>query len=147
MTCDCIDDIPGAAGLRDWFGGFPSFHDAYAQLQLSGDGAGWIKLRGARMTAQVDADGYYISEKHFAALISLGEIVSVSLSDFMPGEMIVGRLNILRKDAAFELDIDTAYGLAGTIVARRVEIEFVPLPAGSLRDVSVASVFFRKMAD
>ena len=136
MTCDCIDAIPGAAELRDWFGGFPSFHDGYARLQVSSDGSGWIKLRAGRMTDRTDADGYFILEKHFAAQITLGDLVSVSLGDFMPGELIIGALDIRRTPVGFVIGIDTSYGLAGTIVAGKIDMAFVPLPAADLRDAA-----------
>ena len=69
MAIDCIDDSPGAAALSAWFGGFPSFHDGYAQLQIAGDGTGWLKLRAARMTDRLDENGRFILEKNFTTTI------------------------------------------------------------------------------
>jgi len=123
-----VDEIQGAAELSDWFGGFPSFHDAYAQLQLTGEGTGWLKVRGARMTDRVDESGYFVLEKRFVATLFLDEIKSVSLSDFMPGEIIIGQLDFRKIDDAIEVDFDTAYGLAGVISARRIRIEFTAMP-------------------
>lgn len=129
MAIDCIDEIQGAAELSDWFGGFPSFHDAYAQLQLSGEGTGWLKVRCARMTDRRDENCYIVLEKHFIATLFFEEMKSVSLSDFMPGEIIIGQLDFKKIDGAIEVDFDTAYGLAGTISAGRIRIEFEPAAA------------------
>jgi hypothetical protein len=128
VTIDCADEIPGAAELSDWFGGFPSFHDANAQLQLTGEGTGWLKVSGARMTNRVDENGYFILEKHFVATLFFEEIKSISLSDFMPGQMIIGQLDFKKIDDAIEIGFDTAYGLAGTISAGRIRIVFEPVP-------------------
>jgi hypothetical protein len=127
VTIDCVDEIPGAGELSDWFGGFPSFHDGYAQLQLSGDGIGWLKVRAARMTDRLDENGRFVLEKHFIATLFFEGIVSVSLTDFMPGEMIIGQLDFRKTNDVLEVDFDTAYGLAGTISARRIRIEFTPI--------------------
>lgn len=129
MTIDCVDEIPGAAELSEWFGGFPSFHDAYAQLQLTGEGIGWLKVRCARMTDHVDENFHIALEKQFIATLFFEQIKSVSLSNFMPGEIIIGQLDFEKVDGAIEADFDTAYGLAGTISAGRIRIEFEPMPA------------------
>jgi hypothetical protein len=128
VSIDCIDEIPGAAELSDWFGGFPSFHDGYAQLQLCGEGTGWLKVRAARMTERLDENGRFVLEKRFTATLFFEEIKSVTLTDFMPGEIIIGQLDFRKMDGALEVDFDTAYGLAGTISARHIRIEFEPTP-------------------
>jgi hypothetical protein len=84
MTIDCIDQISGAAELRDWFGGFPSFHDADMEFVVKSDGTGWLRAFGARMTSKIDENGYFISEKHFAATFYFEEVLSASLTDFLP---------------------------------------------------------------
>jgi hypothetical protein len=127
MAIDCIAEIPGAAELSNWFGGFPSFHDAYFGFQINSDGSGWLRAYGARMTDRVDAQGYFISEKHFAATLQLEEIQSVQMSDFLPGLAILGRLEIRKAGADFEVDFgDTSYGVSGVIRAKRVSLKFEP---------------------
>ncbi len=126
MAIDCIDEIPGAAALSDWYGGVPGFHDAYATLQIAGDGTGSVSIRGFRMTSEVDEKGFYVLDKHFTATFILEEILSVSLTEFLPGEVILYSLNVIRKDDVFSVRLDSSYGVQGTIEARQVRIEFQP---------------------
>jgi len=127
MAIDCIAEIPGAAELSDWFGGFPSFHDAKAEFQICSDGTGWFKASGFRMSDKVDAEGFRVLEKRFVAIFHFSEMMSVSITDFMPGQIILGELDIKKVDGNIRVDfIDTAYGASGCMEARYVRMEFQP---------------------
>jgi hypothetical protein len=127
MAIDCIDEIPGAAELRDWFGGFPSFHDADMEFVVKSDGTGWLRAFGARMTSRIDENGYFISDKHFAATFYFEDMLSASLTDFLPGMAILGRLVISREGEAFKMDfVDTSYGVSGFVIANKLRLEFEP---------------------
>jgi hypothetical protein len=125
MAIDCIDDIPGAAELSNWFGGFPSFHDAKMDLQINVDGTGWLKAYGFRLTRDEagfpSIDGYFLANFHFAGL------KAVSITDFMPGLAILGQLNIVKSEGVFELDFtDTVWGLSGTLSCKQLSLTFEP---------------------
>ncbi len=127
MAIDCIADLPGTAKLSDWFGGFPSFHDAYMALQINHDGSGWLKAYGWRMTPDTDANGYFIQEKHFACTFQFASIKRVSIAEFMPGLVILGQLDINKMADGFEVDFtDTAYGLSGSLICKAIELSFEP---------------------
>jgi hypothetical protein len=126
MAIDCIAEIPGAVELSNWFGGFPSFHDANADLQINCAGTGWLKAFGFRVTDKVDEKGFFVLEKHFAATFFLDEIQSVSLTDFLPGLSILYGLDIKKSDEDFVMTFDSSYGMAGSIVSRRIRLEFEP---------------------
>ena len=128
MTMDIVGEIPGAAALRDWFGRFPRFHDAQAELQINGNGTGWLKAYGFHMTDKVNDRGYYVHEKHFVATFFFDEMTKVALSDFLPGRAILASVEIRKAGTEFEIAIDTSYGLAGSIFARRIRLEFEPTP-------------------
>jgi hypothetical protein len=127
MAIDCIAEIPGAVELSNWFGGFPSFHDAKMQLQINSDGTGWLKAYGMRMTREVDAAGFFVSDRHFVATFQFGSIESVSITDFLPGLAILGELHIRKMGPAFEVDFgDTAYGLSGSLICKEIGLTFEP---------------------
>jgi len=127
MAIDCIDEIPGAAELRDWYGSFPSFHDAYMDFVVKSDGTGWLRTFGARMTRDLDENGYFVLDKYFAATFHFEEMLSVSLEEFLPGLVILGELIISKEGAAFKVDFeDTAYGVSGFVVAKKLRLEFEP---------------------
>ena len=127
MAIDCIDEIPGAAELRDWFGGFPSFHDAHMEFEIRSDGTGQLRAYGWRMTGKIDEKGYFILDKHFAATFHFEELLSASMTDFLPGMAILGELVISKEGDAFKVDFgDTAYGVSGFIVGRKLRLVYEP---------------------
>jgi hypothetical protein len=127
MAIDCIAEIPGAAELSNWFSGFPSFHDANAALQINGDGSGWLKAFGFRMTSEIDAKGNLVCDRHFSATFHFDGLRSVSLSDFMPGPIILYSLDVRKTEEGFRVGFeDTSYGVAGAIVTERLRVDFVP---------------------
>ena len=127
MAIDCIAKIPGAVELSNWFGGFPSFHDAQMALQINGDGTGWLKAYGFRMTNEVDEKGFFVCDKHFAAIFHFGSMQSVSINDFLPGLAILGALHIKKVGDVFEVDFsDTSYGLSGSLICKDIRLTFEP---------------------
>jgi hypothetical protein len=127
MAIDCIEEVPGAAELSNWFGGFPSFHDAYMALQINQDGTGRLRAYAWRMTSKIDAEGYVVSDKHFACTFEFEDMRRVSMAEFMPGLAILGQLDINKTDDGFEVDFtDTAYGLSGSLVCKKMKLTFEP---------------------
>jgi hypothetical protein len=126
MTIDCIEEVLGAVELRDWFGSFPSFHDANMRLQIDSGGTGWLKAYGFRMTSEVDKNGYFVCDKHFACTFSFDGIKSFSAADFQPGLAILGQLDIRKSGSAYQVDWDTAYGLSGSLICNDIRLTFEP---------------------
>lgn len=127
MTEECKAAIPGMSELCAWLGFTPVFHDAYVTaLNINGEGGATLALRSWVMTNRVDERGYYILEKHFTATFKLQGISSVELSDFMPGQAIIGLLDIEQTEKGFRMEFDTSYGFAGTIDCASLSIEFAP---------------------
>ena len=119
MAIDCIAEISGAVELSNWFGGFPSFHDAPARLQIAGDGSGWLEAR----SYQIGADGNFEYSSPFVAKFAFEGLVSVSLADFAD-QIILNGMEIRKSEGAFELIWEAAYGAFGSIVSRRPRAEF-----------------------
>ena len=121
------DGIPGAAELTEWYGGYPGFHDANATIQLFEDGTALLKISGHKMTDRVDEKGFFILEKHFVATFFFNELVSLSLSDFLPGHAILFQLDIVKSGDVFEVQFESSYGFCGSIHARKLSVRFEPL--------------------
>ena len=125
MAIDCIVEIPGAVELSNWFGGFPSFHDAFMALQINHDGTGWLQAYGWRL--KKDVDGFLTSEKYFGCKFQFVDIKRVAIAEFMPGLAILGQLDVNKTDEGFEVDFtDTAYGLSGSLVCKALTLTFEP---------------------
>lgn len=58
------NNIDGSAGLIDWFGHWPAFHDAeVTEICLSRDNDSWVKVHTWKTTGEVDANGHFVTEK------------------------------------------------------------------------------------
>jgi hypothetical protein len=127
MTEECKAAIPGMAELCVWLGFAPVFHDAYVTaLNITGEGEATLALRSWVMTDRVDERGFYAQEKHFKATFRLRSISSVDLFAFMPGQAIIGLLDIEKTEQGFRMTFETSYGFAGTIDCGAISVEFVP---------------------
>ncbi len=63
-----LKEISGAAELHDWFGYWPSFHDAeIVSLHLNRQGRSSLRLLTWEMTKDIDEKGYYVLTKHALA--------------------------------------------------------------------------------
>jgi hypothetical protein len=65
MSEDVIKSIEGAAELSEWFGYWPSFHDAeIIEVTLNRKQQSKILIHTWRMTSELDSNGRYISDHH-----------------------------------------------------------------------------------
>ncbi len=121
-----VKDIPGAADLYDWFGYWPSFHDAEViSLYLSRKGSSSLRVHTWDTTKEVDEKGYYLLTKHVVVEIILETVSDLSLDDFSQQNVISG-LDIEKTDSGFRLVLGACYGLAGRIEAERLSIRITP---------------------
>ena len=121
-----LKSINGAEELYDWFGFWPSFHDAeVVKLHLNRRGASNLLIHIWEMTKNVDSKGYYELVKHVVVEFTLEGVSALSLEGFS-GQNVIFGLAIDRIEAGFRLTLDPCYGLSGSIVAQGVFIRFTP---------------------
>jgi hypothetical protein len=121
-----VKDIPGAAELHDWFGYWPTFHDAeIISLHLNREGSSSLRVHTWETTKEVVEKGYYVLAKHVVVEIILETVSDLSLDDFSQQNVISG-LNIEKRDSGFRLLLGACYGLAGRIEAERLSIRITP---------------------
>lgn len=120
--------VPGYAELRNWFGVFPSFHDAYVNhLNVSVDGTGEMVLRGFRVTSEVDERGKCVLDKHFRATFTFERLASVVLTEFAPDRGILFGLEIREHTDGVEVELSPTYGVGGRISMKLLRIDFEPV--------------------
>jgi hypothetical protein len=118
--------IDGAQSLYDWFGYWPSFHDAeILHLHLNRTGSSNMAIHTWHMSPDTDEKGFYILQKHVVVEFVLEEISDLELIQFSKQNVIFG-LAIKKKNDEFVLELDPCYGLAGRIEASRVSIRLHP---------------------
>lgn len=71
--------LPGGQAVIDWFGFCPVFHDGTSErLELSGGNA-VLSVRAHRMTTKIDANGFYILDRHVSVTLSIRNLMGVML--------------------------------------------------------------------
>jgi Immunity protein 50 len=115
-------EIPGARELQDWFGYWPSFHDAeIIELALNRAAPASLKVHTWEMTKDVDEKGYYVTAKHVIVELTFEAISGLALTGFNHQNVIFG-MEIEKIDSGFRVNLDECYGLAGTIEAGKISI-------------------------
>ncbi len=128
-----LEAVEGAKDLRDWFGYWPTFHDAEViRLYLNRSDASTLALHTWEMTKEVDEKGFYVVTKNVVVEFVMKEVVGLSLNGFNHQNVVFG-LAIDRVDGGYRLTLEDCYGIAGTIDATDISIR---LASGKPKDAS-----------
>ena len=121
-----LEQIPGARALHDWFGYWPSFHDAeVVSISLNRESDSTLSVHTWQMTDRVDERGFYVLQKHVKVEFTLNDISALELSGFNDQNVLFG-LVLSQGPEGYELQLDPCYGLAGSITAKRIAIQIEP---------------------
>lgn len=121
-----ISNIQGAAELEEWFGYWPSFHDAeIVSLHLNRKGISSLRVHTWEMTKEIDDKGYYVLAKHIVVEFIFESVSGLSLSGFNHQNVIFG-LAIEKIDSGFRVTLDDCYGLAGSIESGKLSLRLIP---------------------
>jgi hypothetical protein len=131
--------INGAKMLADWFGDIPSFHDASMTKLEIANGNAELALQTFRMTDEVDANGYFILDRHALVTVHFHGVTGVSLSGDATSTIQELGIRRVRVDQAewdtvpgpitgnFEVRWESSFGLEGAIFAQDVRFSLVPV--------------------
>ncbi|HEY7354528.1 MAG TPA: Imm50 family immunity protein [Terriglobales bacterium] len=110
-----LKDIPGVAELHDWFGYWPTFHDAeILSMLLNRKARSSIVVHTWKMTRDLDEKGDYGLAKHVVVEFILEGIRDLDLSGFNHQNVVVG-IQIEEKDSGFLIRLNGSYGVEGSI--------------------------------
>jgi len=119
-------NITGSKQLIDWFGCWPSFHDAEViEVNLTRKGTSWLKIHTWRMTSAVDPSGRYVLDKHVVVTFKLEDVQGLNLIGFNQQNVIFG-LSIAPTESGIEIGLADCFGISGELVASQVAIEITP---------------------
>ncbi len=122
-----IADLEGGAALCAWYGGVPSFHDARLRvLELNQGAPGRLVAHLFRITAAVDAHGFFVLDKHASVTFRVIGLAGVQLTE-MREAAILSRLDVTIDEAGTTLSFESSYGAYGSITAERIAVDFVPM--------------------
>lgn len=142
---DALRAVEGAQQLHDWFGYWPTFHDAEVIcLHLNRKSPSILKVHTWEMTSEVDGTGHYVLAKD----VVVDFVIDISSADealelygFSHQNVIFG-LVINKVDSAYKLDIDQCYGLGGSIKADNISIRITPgKPEGDAQTKTMPEAF------
>ena len=111
--------IPGSGAVHEWFGRWPSFHDAeIVSIRLARSGPSTIQVYP------------YSPERPATVEFVLDEITDLKLEDFSQ-QNVIGGLSVgpaLMPDGqdGFRLRIFSLFGIGGHIDARRIRMNLIP---------------------
>ncbi len=118
--------IDGAQELHDWFGRWPTFHDAeIISLHLNRTGSSSLTVHTWQMTNDLDEKGFYVLTKHVLVEFILEGIVGLDLKGFNHQNVVYG-LAIEKTGEGFQIALEPCYGLAGRIEADKLAIRLTP---------------------
>jgi len=121
-----IGEIEGAAELEEWFGYWPSFHDAeIVSLHLNRKGSSSLCVHTWEMTKEINDKGHYVLAKHIVVEFVFEAVYELALNGFNQQNVIFG-LTIEKTDLGFRVTLEDCYGLAGSIEAGKISIRLAP---------------------
>jgi hypothetical protein len=123
-----LERINGADAVIEWFGRWPSFHDAEViEFRLLRDGLSRLAVHAWRTLPEVDADGYYKLDKHAVITFLISNIKDLELAgeDFNRQNVLRG-LTLENADGRIKIQLWPSYGIGGYIVAGIVTVEMAP---------------------
>jgi len=129
---ELFPSVPGAKQLFNWFGYWPSFHDAEVlSIELNRMGASKVRVHTFRMTDAVDSKGFSVCDKHCIVTFVMEDITRVKLAHFNH-QNALSDLKFSRENDEYALVFTPAHGVEGTLNAKKVSIEVIPgIPLGS----------------
>ena len=123
---EVLTQIEGSQRLVDWFGLWPSFHDAeVVSIELNRTGTSTVAIHTFAMTSQVDSRAHYITEKHAIVRFILEEVIDTELLGFNHQNVISGLVIKAHKEG-YEVVLGGCYGVESFIVAARLSVEIEP---------------------
>jgi hypothetical protein len=121
-----LSEISGGAELQEWFGYWPSFHDAeIISLHLNREANSSLRVHTWEMTKEMDDKGYYVLTKHIVVEFIFEAVSALSLEGFNAQNVIFG-LAIEKTDSGFLVMLDNCYGVSGSIEAGRISLRLTP---------------------
>ena len=121
-----ITEIPGAVKLYNWFGHWPAFHDAeIVSLTLNREGPSLLRVHTWHQTNRVNVQGQFVIEKPCIVSFLMEEIHELKLAGFSP-QNVISELLLRQAESGIEIAMGDCFGLAGSITAARLTIQFEP---------------------
>lgn len=125
--------IPGAEAVVQWFGHWPSFHDAEVlSITLNRSTGTTVELHAFLRTSELDDRGYYVLAKHAVVTFVLEgfpldeEGITTTRIDYFNHQNVLMSLDVEKTDAGFKLSLYGCFGVDGVIGCERLSVKLQP---------------------
>jgi hypothetical protein len=122
--------IEGAAAVVEWFGFWPTFHDAHlTEIHLTGDdGKCRLRVHAWETLSETDEKGFLKTTKHCLVTFTFSEVEELALTSDGGG---VGTIIFEMKwkngaDDSTEVQWEVSIGIGGRIRARNCQVQLEP---------------------
>jgi hypothetical protein len=123
---DVIDEAPGTAEFIEWFGYWPSFHDAEVlDLRLCRSGPSTIRVHTFETTDLVNSDGFFVCIKHVVVSFVFDQVANLNLNYFN-AQNVINELHLRQISDGYQLTLEPCHGIEGTITGDRIRVTFAP---------------------
>jgi hypothetical protein len=117
--------IQNHQAVVDFFGRWPSFHDANAVAYEMDSGTGSIRLtlHTWLMTNEVDANGYFVLRNHALVSFRFHDLHDVQMDAFGAGNILYGlAISPCSDPALFHVELESVMDMSGSFSARSGEV-------------------------
>ena len=128
-----VANLTGAQKLIDWFGCWPSFHDAeVVSIELNREGSSQLRVHYFSTTSRTNKSGYYITEKHAIISFILEDITQLELAGFNQ-QNVLSSISVTPIETKYEIVLGDCYGVSGRIMAGKLSFDLQPgMPTESI---------------
>ena len=126
-------NLPGVQNLIEWFGYWPTFHDAeVVSIELNREGSSRLRVHCFCTTNRVNKYGHYITEKHAIVSFIFEKIAQLELANFNQ-QNVVSSISVGLSENGYEVILGDCYGVSGRLEAGRLSFEFESgMPSNSI---------------
>lgn len=118
-------NIPGAEAVANWFGGWPSFHDAEIMTFHIGreQRPSSMRIRAFTTSDRTDSSGRFIRERDALVVFEFTGIRSVRIEgEDADVQNVISSLLIEQLSDGYRLVLGPCYGIAGEIVVKNLKV-------------------------
>jgi hypothetical protein len=116
---DCCSHLSGSEVVREWFGAWPSFHDAEV-----------ISLALSRRGESVLLVYPYFPENPATVEFRLAEITNLELAGFscqnVISDLMIERTTNAHSEEVYRLTLHPCFGVTGSIEAKQLHVNLIP---------------------
>jgi hypothetical protein len=127
-------DIPGASNVTEWFGRWPTFHDAEVlSIIMQRSGESRVAICAFETTSEVDGSGRYVLAKQAVVTFVLDGFpqdqygITNTRVEFFNHQNVLSSAAVNRRTEGYELVLEGCHGVDASLLCKHMRVELVPV--------------------